>query len=259
MVENGNVKEFTVEENSVNAEKCDVQQRDVNGAKKCEEVEREQLDDVFQELDEDDEVNEKKRFSSDSIPTMLLGKIGDILVLHFAFLICSLPIITIGAALSATSYVGMKMASGMDGFILSNFFKAFRDNFKRSTLYWLLCMIAAAAIWFSYRYWAAIDGVIGMTLGSVSVILAILLGMTMLYVFAVQAKFLNTFSATIKNAFLMSIRHLHITILMVLCLVFLLYLAINFSVMQALFAVSGAGLIGLVFGKLYNIVFASYE
>lgn len=208
---------------------------------------------------EEDSVNEKKRFSSDSLPTMLLGKIGDILVLHFAFLICSLPIITIGAALSATSYVGMKMASGMDGFILSNFIKAFKDNFKRSTLYWLLCMITAAAIGFSYRYWIAVGGAIGVTLGGVSVILAILLGMTILYVFAVQAKFLNTFNAIIKNAFLMSIRHLHITILMVLCLVFLLYLAINFSVMQALVAVMGVGLVGLVFGKLYNIVFASYE
>ncbi|MBO5088817.1 MAG: YesL family protein [Lachnospiraceae bacterium] len=231
-----------------------------NGSvEELEAIDDEQLDDVFQELNEDDEVNSKKRFSSDSIPTMLLGKIGDILVLHFAFLICSLPIITIGAALSATSYVGMKMASGMDGFILSNFIKAFKDNFKRSTLYWLLCMIAAAVIWFSYRYWVTVGGAIGVTLGSVSVVLAILLGMTILYVFAVQAKFLNTFNATIKNAFLMSIRHLHITILMVLCLMFLLYLAINFSVMQALVAVMGAGLVGLVFGKLYNIVFASYE
>ena len=190
---------------------------------------------------------------------MLLGKIGDILVLHFAFLICSLPIITIGAALSATSYVGMKMASGMDGFVLGNFFKAFKENFKRSTLYWILCMIAAGMIWFSYQYWGSFGGAIGLTLGSVSVVLAILVGMTMLYVFAVQAKFLNTFTATIKNAFLMSVRHLHITILMVLCLAFLLYLAVNFSVMQALTAVMGAGLIGLVFGKLYNIVFASYE
>ena len=68
----------------------------------------------------------------------------------------------------------------------------------------------------------------------------------MLYSFAVQAKFLNTFTATVKNALLMSVRHLHITILMVLCLVFFLYLVINFSVMQALGAVMGAGLFGLI-------------
>ncbi len=211
------------------------------------------------ELQEPEESGKTAAMRFDSLPTMLLSKLGDILVLHFACLICSLPVVTVGAALSATCYVGMKMADGMDGFVLTNFLKAFKDNFKRSTLYWFLCMIAMIAIWFSYRYWIAVGGAIGMVLGSVSVILAILLGMIMLYVFAVQAKFLNTFTATIKNAFFMSIRHLHITILMVLCLVFFCYLVVNFSVMQALGAVTGAGLLGLVFGKLYNIVFASYQ
>lgn len=215
-------------------------------------------EDLFQDV-EDEELSAQKRVSSNAIPAILLGKIGDILILHFSFLICSIPVITVGAALSATSYVGMKMASGMDGFVLSNFFKAFKENFKRSTLYWMICVIAGVAIGFSYRYWTMIGGMVGTVLGSVSVILAILLGMTMLYVFAVQAKFLNTFTATIKNALLMSVRHLHITILMVLCLAFFLYLVINFSVMQALGAVTGVGVLGLVFGKLYNIVFASYE
>lgn len=214
-------------------------------------------EDLFRDV-EDEECFAKKRVSSDAIPTMLLGKLGDVLILHFAFLVCSVPIVTVGAALSATSYVGMKMASGMDGFVLSNFFKAFKENFRRSTLYWVICVIVGVLIWFSYRYWATVGGMIGMVLGSVSVVLAILLGMIMLYVFAVQAKFLNTFTATIKNALLMSVRHLHITILMVLCLAFFLYLVVNFSVMQALGAVTGAGVLGLVFGKLYNIVFASY-
>lgn len=214
---------------------------------------------LFQDIEDEEESAIRKRFSSDSIPTMLLGKLGDILILHFAFLVCSLPIITVGASLSATCYVGMKMASGIDGFVLSNFFKAFKENFKRSTLYWLLSVMAGGAIWFSYRYWAAVGGMLGMMLGCVSVILAILLGMTMLYVFAVQAKFYNTVTATVKNAFLMSVRHLHITILMVVCLAFFLYLVVNFSVMQAIGAVTGAGLLGLVFGKLYDIVFTSYE
>ncbi|MBO5087131.1 MAG: YesL family protein [Lachnospiraceae bacterium] len=240
------------------AEEMMVERNDWKGVDGWKEMDATEIEDTVQDTDDEEEMR-TKRFSSDSIPTMLLSKLGDILILHFAFLICSLPIVTIGAAMSATSYVGMKMAAGMDGFVLSNFFKAFKDNFKRSTLYWILCVIASGAIWFSYRYWATIGGMIGMILGSVSVILAILLGMVMLYVFAVQAKFLNTFCATIKNAFLMAIRHLHITILMVLCLGFVVYLMINFSVMQALGAVTGAGLLGLVFGKLYNIVFSSYK
>ncbi len=230
-----------------------------NDVVKNETVEEAQQEDLFQDVEDEEEVALRKRFSSDSIPTMLLSKIGDILILHFAFLICSLPLVTVGASMSATSYVGMKMASGMDGFVLSNFWKAFRENFKRSTLYWLLCVVAGVAISSSYRYWMAFGGMLGMVLGCVAVVLAILLGMTMLYVFAVQAKFSNTMAATIKNAFLMSVRHLHITVLMVLCLAFCLYLAVNFSIMQALGAVTGAGVLGLVFGKLYNIVFASYE
>ncbi len=227
-------------------------------AVKAEMEESEQGEELFQDIEEEESVP-RRRFSSDSIPTMFLSKLGDILILHFSFLICSLPLVTVGASLSAVSYVGMKMAAGMDGFVLSNFWKAFRENFKRSTLYWLVCVVANMAIWFSYQYWATIGGMIGMVLGCISVVLAILLGMTMLYLFAVQAKFYNTIKATVKNAFLMSIRHLHITVLMIVCLLFFLYLVVNFSVMQALGAVTGVGLLGLIFGKLYNIVFASYE
>ncbi len=225
---------------------------------KAEVEEREHDEELFQGIEEEETIP-KRRFSSDSIPTIFLSKLGDILILHFAFLVCSLPLVTVGASLSAVSYVGMKMAAGMDGFVLSNFWKGFRENFKRSTLYWLVCIVISTAIWFSYRYWAAMGGMLGMMMGCVSVILAILIGMTMLYLFAVQAKFYNTVKATVKNAFLMSVRHLHITVLMVVCLLFFVYLVVNFSVMQALGAVTGAGLLGLVFGKLYNIVFASYE
>lgn len=228
---------------------------------KAETEESERDEELFQDIEEDEEEESipRRRFASDSIPTMFLSKLGDILILHFAFLVCSLPLVTVGASLSAVSYVGMKMAAGMDGFVLSNFWKGFRENFKRSTLYWLACVLIGAAIWFSYQYWAAIGGMVGMVLGCVSVVLAILLGMTMLYIFAVQAKFYNTIKATVKNAFLMSVRHFHITVLMIVCLLFVSYLMVNFSVMQALGSVTGAGLLGLIFGKLYNVVFASYE
>lgn len=215
----------------------------------------EESENVVEPLEEE----ESKKFSAGNFGATFLGRVGDILILHFAFLICSLPLITIGASLSAAIYTGMKLAAGKEGYVLSNFFKGFKDNFKRSTLYWIIALLTGAGIWFSYGYWSAFGGTIGMMFSIIVIVLAFVWTMTMLYLFGVQAKFYNTIRATIKNAFLMSVRHFHITLLMVIILVVFVYLAVNFMPLQAIAAVSGAGILSIVFGKLYNIVFSSYE
>ena len=251
-------EEVLVEETQSDA-KALVKEEEIQGD--VEIVAEEKLQDDAKQLSDEErekEEREAKRAKAQDSSTFLLGRIGDILILHFCILIGSLPIITMGASLTAGSYVGMKLASGMEGYVFRNFMKAFKQNFKRSTLYWLVCVVAALAIYNSYRYWMLSGGATGLVLGVTSVILAVLLFMTMLYLFAVQAKFENTFKATLKNAFLMSIRHFHITLLMIVIIVFMGYLMVEFVPMQAIGVVSGFGILSLAFGKLYNMVFNIY-
>ncbi len=200
----------------------------------------------------------QKVFSSESVYASFVNRIADIVVLHFIVLIFSLPVFTIGAAITAANYTGMKLAGGMEGYVAGNFVKAFKENFKRSTLYFLMMAAAGAAIYISFRYWFSMNSAVGMLFGIMTIVLAFVWLLIFLYLFAVQAKFSNTFTATLKNSLLMAVRHLHITILMLLVLGVFVYFIINFRFLQVVSVVSGMGALAFVFGKLYNIVFKNY-
>ena len=53
--------------------------------------------------------------------------------LNILWLVCSLPIVTIGASTTALFYVTLKMAEDRDDGLTRMFFKAFRENFKPAT------------------------------------------------------------------------------------------------------------------------------
>ena len=65
---------------------------------------------------------------------MAIDKIVDYIWMNILCLICSLPIFTMGAAISAKYYVAMKFARGEDTTVTKAFFKAFKQNFKQCTL-----------------------------------------------------------------------------------------------------------------------------
>lgn len=57
-------------------------------------------------------------FVIDSPVMRFLGRIGDIMILNLVFVATSLPVVTIGAALSALYAVAMKLARGEDPSVL---------------------------------------------------------------------------------------------------------------------------------------------
>lgn len=76
----------------------------------------------------------------------------DILILDILCIICCIPIITIGAALSAKYYVAMKMLRDEEGGIFESFFKAFARNFKQATVVWLIQLIILFLIFIDWYY-----------------------------------------------------------------------------------------------------------
>ena len=69
-----------------------------------------------------------------------LGVVWDLIVLNLLFLVCCIPVVTIGPAITALHYVTTKMAgekerhSGGRQF----FFKSFRANFRQGVLMGIL-------------------------------------------------------------------------------------------------------------------------
>ncbi len=77
-------------------------------------------------------------FGMDSPLMGALMKIGDLLCLSVLWLVFSLPIFTIGASSAALYAAVFHCLRRKEAGIWKHFWKAFRENFKRSTLAWLI-------------------------------------------------------------------------------------------------------------------------
>ena len=79
-----------------------------------------------------------------------LGRLADLFWLNILFIVCSLPIFTIGASTTALYYVTLKMVKNEEGHITKSFFRAFKENFRQSTLIWLMVMLVGALLFGDY-------------------------------------------------------------------------------------------------------------
>lgn len=64
----------------------------------------------------------------------------NLLVLNVLVIVCSLPIVTIGAAFTAMHHQLYRMSKNTDGYVVRDFFRDFASNFKVSTISWLLAL-----------------------------------------------------------------------------------------------------------------------
>lgn len=96
----------------------------------------------------------KALFGYDGVLINFFGKIADCVILSLLWLVCSLPVITMGAATTAMYHTVYKSMRQGYGGIWANFWEGFRDNFKQSTLIWLILLvlygILGASAWSAY-------------------------------------------------------------------------------------------------------------
>ena len=129
-----------------------------------------------------------KIFDLDSPLMNVLNKMADLMWLNILTLICCIPVITAGAALTSMHYVALKIVRNEESYITRSFFKSFKTNFRQATLIWLLLMLVAAILGGDYY----IITKSGMQFSQVLVVLIMAAGVlvicTSLYVFPVLAK-----------------------------------------------------------------------
>ena len=95
----------------------------------------------------------KNFFNVDNPIWKFIGNLADFFLLSVFWLICSLPIITIGASTSALYYTTLKMASNQDGYTVSSFFSSFKMNLKNGILMWCPLLLILAILGIDC-YWA---------------------------------------------------------------------------------------------------------
>lgn len=200
-----------------------------------------------------------KFLDMDSPVMRILNRVADLLILNFLMIICCIPVITVGAAYTAMHYVLLKMVRDEEGYLVRGFFKSFAANFKQATVLWLIMLLIIGVyigdgLIFQY---SSIQFPKPLMIAVVAI--AILLLMTALYVFPLQARFENTVKNTLKNAMILAFANLPKTILMVV--LYALPLVIAYFSSYALIFVIMFGISAPAYGAalLYSGIFKKFE
>lgn len=201
-------------------------------------------------------------FKPDNLFNEVMTKIFDILLLNFLWLICSLPIITFGAATTALYYVMMKLVRDEESGIIRSFFKAFKENFRQSLPVTISFFMFAAVLAVDFH-------VLGQTgTGSASVMYGgcfalLIFGMAVFgYTFPLLAKFENTVKNTFANGAKIAATHLPQTAVMVTIntapFAWLLLSPDTFSVIFWVWVFVGEGVSAFVISKMIVRVFDEF-
>lgn len=95
---------------------------------------------------------QKNIFGYDGSYVTFMSNAFDVLGLGFLWFLCSIPVFTIGASTSALYYAVVKSVKKNNGYAAAEFFHAFRQNFKQSTILWLLQMGIMSLLIFNIKF-----------------------------------------------------------------------------------------------------------
>ncbi|MDD3367642.1 MAG: YesL family protein [Lachnospiraceae bacterium] len=197
-------------------------------------------------------------FNYDNPVFRAINKIGSIWVLNILWVLCSIPIVTMGASTTALLYSCMKLQKD-EGYPTKNFFKSFRENFGQATGIFLLYAVVGALLMGDLIYWNQMDGSNMKIVWAVTIALLIPYVLSLLYVFAVQSKFVNTVKRTIHYSFILSIKHFKYTFPMFVIVAFMVYINVMTVLVVNYFTIGiGIGITAYILSLYYAKIFENY-
>lgn len=190
------------------------------------------LDGRKTERQEDPYENKKERkklFNPEGGVVYALTKAGQVIILNIVWLLSCIPIFTFGTATTSLYYAMMKNIRRNRSYPLVEYMASFKRTFVRGSAFTVI-----AGVWFMllYHLWAIArgqQGATGIFLGRIYIALGVLSAAILIYLFPVLSRFTMSMSAMVKLAFVMAVRYIGYTILILagstaLCVVWFYYL-----------------------------------
>lgn len=200
----------------------------------------------------------KDLFSIDSPFYEMTDKLVRLLWLSILWILCSVPLITIGASTTALYSVTLKYVRDQEGYLTSSFLDAFRKNFRQSSLIWGISLAVGIFLFmdFAVYYRSGFENIISVILFTVFTGIFVTFIFANIYIYPLLAYFDNTIRGTIQNALIMAVCHLPSSIAM---------LSFSFAILMAgvlffpplLFA--APGIIAYLNARFLRNIFGLYE
>lgn len=148
-----------------------------------------------------------------------IGRVADFIMLNVLWILCCVPIITIGASTTALYTVMLKLVKNEEGYIVKGFLKAFKENFKQSTALELILLLPSIILFVDFSAVRLMPEKLRLAMWVFLIVMGCLLICTGIYAFALQARFVNTVKNTLKNALILVFAKLPFTVLLFLLVV----------------------------------------
>lgn len=195
-----------------------------------------------------------------------LSRLADLFWLNVLFIVCSIPIFTIGASATALYYVTLKMVKNEECYITKSFFRSFKQNFKQGTAIWFIMMAVGGLLLVDYLIMngtlsdvSAIPDTVRKVILVVLLAAAIVYVFTLRYVFPLLARFDNSVKNTIRNALLISIRHLPLSAVLVALFILTIFIFVKFLPQVFIFyLIIVLSLVAYISSHLFVKIFANY-
>lgn len=201
-----------------------------------------------------------KFFDSGNPVMKFLARLVDLAVLNIVTVVYSLPLVTAGGAMAAMNYVLLHLVRGDETYVIRMFRKSFKENFRQGIpeglLVILIAVITATDLW---AFHGSRSKAVTMTMIVIS-IAALLLFVSAVYMFALQARYDNSVKGTIMNAFRLSLGNLPRTAGMAVAwTIWALVLVYLHRAAPLVFMLYGFTLPGYLCAMLYDGIFRKLE
>lgn len=191
---------------------------------------------------------------SDSWFNRGLSRLFDILLLGIVTTALCIPVITIGAAITANMDIMLRIALKKEDKIMKGYFQAFGKNFLKATLIWLVYLVIGALVGGAAAVtlggFLSMDSTIRVIMSILSIIMVILYGISICYVFALQARYENKIFTTMLNSILIAISNFPQSALMLGLTAGLTVLGFFFVGLIPIFVVLEFSFVTYISGKL---------
>lgn len=164
-----------------------------------------------------------KLFQPDNPVIRFLSCFCDLMLTNALFIICSIPVVTIGASVTAMYHVMFQLQAGTESYIHKMFFDAFKSNFRQASCIWIPFLLLTA---FFTGDLYIIYHVIDASFSFIQFPVWFLLIMTFciqLYAFPILARFDSGMRRLLLNSVLLSIGNFPTTVFFTVVPVGILY------------------------------------
>lgn len=152
-------------------------------------------------------------FRSDNLFSRFMNVLFDVICIGVLWVICSVPVITAGAAATAAYYAMSKSVRHKTGYVAKEFFHSFRCNFKQSLLltiaFWTILIVLLVDIWYVWINDSRMNSAVFMILVFVLFLTA---GITV-YACPILSRFDKNNLDLIKSAGFVMFKYLPVTVL----------------------------------------------